>query len=186
MDIKKIKDIVDSSQLSQEAKDLIAELLPQADKTEIKEEILKTLEYEITTNGLLADEADEVMDELRSTEIELDAADKVEDEQFVEVTQKYKEKMDLAEAEMKSAMDFKDEAIEAVSALGIQNTVSVETVPATPLVTTSTVAPVVTETPVQQNPGYGGQQYNAEMPAQTPTQTQPAAFPTAPVMNGQQ
>ncbi len=177
MDIKKLQEIIDNSELSDPAKDLIRDLIPQADKPEVQEEILKTIDYEIKMNGLVADEAEEMVDQIRALEIKVDAADKVEDEQLKELSEKYEEKMTKAEADVKQSLQYKDNLLKSLSA----EEAGSSTQPAEPVQTSQpiqaeTIVPAV-ETPVAQNPDYGGQQYNSA--------PQPAAFPTAPVMEQQ-
>lgn len=184
MDIKKLQEIIDSSQLSPEAKDLILDLIPDIDKPGVQEEILKTIDYEIKMYGLDAEEFEAVDEELQAVEKKLDAADAMEDEQLAELGRKYEEKMVVAEEEMKQATEYKDKLINALTPSGdSQPATDQAEAPQTQLNTDlqTPVATVAVE-PATQNPGYGGQQYNAGMPVQTPVQTQPAAFPTAPVV----
>jgi len=142
MDIKKLQEIIDNSQLSPEAKDLILDLMPEIDKPEIQEEILKTIDYEVKMYGLAADEFEEVADQLQTAEKKMDAADAMEDEQLTELSQKYEEKMAVAEDEMKQATEYKDKLVEALTPSA--------------------------DTQAQPNPGYGGQQYNSA-PVTQPT-----------------
>jgi hypothetical protein len=158
MDIKKLQEIIDNSQLSSEAKNLILDLIPEIDKPGVQEEILKTIDYEVKMYGLAADEFEEVADQLQTAEKKMDAADAMEDEQLAELGQKYEEKMAAAEDEMKQATEYKDKLVEALT-------------------------PVPTEAPAQPNPGYGGQQYNVTTTVPTPTTTPtPEPLPAVPVM----
>ena len=189
MDIKKLQEIIDNSKLSPEAKDLILDLIPEIDKPGVQEEILKTIDYEVKMYGLAADEFEEVSEQLQSAEKKMDAADVMEDEQLIELSQKYEEKMAVAEDEMKQATEYKDKLVDALapSTDTQAQTISKQ---ATPVVTediTPVGSPVsaaaLTEVPAQSNPGYGGQQYNSTTAVPTPTTTPtPEPLPAVPVM----
>ena len=166
MDIKKLQEIIDKSDLSEPAKELIQDLMPEADKPEIQAEILKTVDYEIKMYGLAADEAEAIVDQLRAAEIRIDAADKIEDEELKELSEKYEDKMAEAENEMKKSLQYKDNLIKELSPEEPADIVSASVEAVAP------VAPTIQATQPAQHPGYGGQQFNSA--------PQPAAFPTAP------
>ena len=179
MDIKKLQEIIDKSDLSEPAKELIQDLMPEADKPEIQAEILKTIDYEIKMYGLAADEAEAIVDQLRAAEIRIVAAYKFEDDELKELSEKYEDKMAEAENEMKKSLQYKDNLIKELSQEEAGDTVSAPTEAVAPqaqapVAPVDPVAPTIQATQPVQNPGYGGQQYNAA--------PQPAAFPTAPVM----
>lgn len=145
MDIKKLQEIIDSSQLSDTAKDLVQDLVPEANRPEIQEEILKIIDYEVKMSGLAAEEAEEVLDQLHTADKKMDAADKIEDERLDELSRDHEEKMAVAEADIRQSLQYKDNLVKAVS------------------------GEVTTPSAQAQNPGYGGQQYNSATQASYPT-----------------
>jgi len=92
MDIKKVQELVESSKMTDEAKDLIYKMLPNAEKEEVKEEIMKVIDFEIDMNQALADEAEEIIDTLDNGEKMMVAADEVAAEQLEELNNKAEEK----------------------------------------------------------------------------------------------
>ena len=92
MDIKKIEELVESSELTDEAKDLIYELLPRADEPEVKEEILRTIRFEIEMNQNIADEAEEIADVIKDGDKMIEAVDAVASEQMENLGKKAEEK----------------------------------------------------------------------------------------------
>lgn len=99
MDIKKIQEIVENSQMTDEAKDLIYKLLPDADKPEAKAEILKVISYEIDMNEAVADEAEEILETLKNEDKTLDATDDAALQQAQELEKKTTEKLAKLDAE---------------------------------------------------------------------------------------
>jgi exonuclease VII small subunit len=102
MDIKKIEELVEKSELTDEAKDMIFKLLPEADKPEVKEEIMRLIDYEIEMNDAVTLEAEEVISALETGEIMLDAAEKAVGERTDQVIKEADEELNQAEEEMKS------------------------------------------------------------------------------------
>ena len=90
--IKKIEELVESSELTDEAKDLIYELLPRADEPEVKEEILRTIRFEIEMNQNIADEAEEIADVIKDGDKMIEAVDAVASEQMENLGKKAEEK----------------------------------------------------------------------------------------------
>ena len=176
MDIKKLQEIIDKSELSDAARDLIQELMPDIDKPEVREEILRTIDFDMKMYGLAADEGEQLVDEVNLLEKKLDAADLIEEEQLDELTKKYDERMGEAKADMDESLKVKDNFLDALAKQNaepeVQAQVSAQTPPVMPSYTPDApvaVAPVVPVAPTQ-SAGFGGQQYN-----NTP---QPAPFPT--------
>lgn len=194
MDLKKLQEIIDSSELSNEAKDLIQRLIPQVGRAEVQEQIMNIIKYEADMSGLVADEVNEKLNQLKMAEKAIDAADQMEDELLDELKTNFEEKTAVVEEDIKQKLEYKDNFIEDLTKQKIEvadESPKTETAPVVPVakvedITPQEAAPVVQPAPVQttyiQNPGYGGQQYNG---AATSTPTQPATFPTAPVMGEQ-
>ncbi|HSV94982.1 MAG TPA: hypothetical protein VLH94_03365 [Spirochaetia bacterium] len=92
MDIKKVQEIVENSQLTDEAKDLIYKMLPEADKPEVREEIMKVIDYEVEMNEALADEAEEILNKIDDGEKMVAAVEGVANQQMDELSEKADEK----------------------------------------------------------------------------------------------
>jgi len=166
MDIKKLKDIVEKSDLSAPAKEVLYDLIPQADRPEIQAQILETIKYEEEMYGLAADEAEELLSHMNNAEKQIDAADMIEEEELAELTADSKLKMEELDTELKDVMSEADEFVKAVSS---ENTVQEVSAPIVPITQMPAQAPVQQAyVPAQQNVGFGGQQYNAPQPAPFP------------------
>ena len=92
MDIKKVQEIVENSQLTDEAKDLINKMLPEADKPEVREEIMKVIDYEVEMNEALADEAEEILNKIDDGEKMVAAVEDVASQQMEDLSEKTDEK----------------------------------------------------------------------------------------------
>ena len=99
MDIKKVQEVVENSQLSDEAKDLIYKMLPEADKPEVKEEIMKVIDYEIRMNDALADEGEEILKKIDDGDKMVDATEGVVDEEMQDLNKEADEKLASLKAE---------------------------------------------------------------------------------------
>lgn len=181
MDIKKLQEIIDKSELSDGARDLIQELITDIDKPEVREEILKTIEFDMKMYGLAADEGEQLVDEVNLLEKKIDAADQIEEEQLDELSKKYDARMGEVMVDVEDSLKVKDNFLEAVAKQNAQSEVTTQSDPQqiqtpTAYVASQPVAPVVPMTapvapvaPATQSVGYGGQQYNAPQPAPFPT-----------------
>jgi len=156
MDIKKIQEIVENSQMTDEAKDLIYKLLPDADKPEAKAEILKVISYEIDMNEAVADEAEEVLETLKNEDKMLDAVDDAALQRAQEFEKKTTEKLAKLDAE-KQEVD-KDMAALTASPAPVAETAPIQSTAepvsqwSQPFVTEQSVTPAVplAETPAGQ------------------------------------
>jgi len=178
MDIKKVQEIVESSQLTDEAKDLIYKMLPEADKPEVKEEIMKVIDYEIRMNDALADEGEEILKKIDDGDKMVDAAEGVADEEMKELDKETDEKL----------ANLKVEEEELEGEIGkLANDEGPTEPTAEPAMTEPAAEPVAPETPAWQQPVTPVAEPAA--PAQTAPQwdqmaeqpaapaTQPAPFP---------
>lgn len=179
MDIKKIEEIVENSKLSDEAKDMIYKLLPEAEKPEVKEEIMRLVDYEIDMNETLASEAEEIIAAMDAGEAMMDAAEKAGKESAEETMKEVDEKLEALDSEMKKI----DEEVQGAVAGGSSESV---VAPEEPVIETPVVeAPAEPVAPALQQPAVtpepvAAPQWNqptAEQQAQ-PASDQPAPFPS--------
>lgn len=163
MDIKKIGEIIEDSKLTDEAKDYILKLLPDADKTEIIEEIMKTFEFEIKMNQLDADEAQEIMDKIEDGEKMIDAADGVASELAEELESKTNEKL--------AALDIEKDEVEK----SMQSDAAPVAEPVVEPVTPAPAAPASTWNPVVEPVAQPQNSWNQPVAPVTPVQAAPVS-----------
>lgn len=183
MDIKKVQEIVDKSQLTDEAKDLIYKMLPEADKPEVREEIMRVIDFEVKMNEAVADEAEEILNKIDDGNKMIDAVEDAADEQVEELGGKADEKF----AQLENEKDEIDTEINGLASDDAPVAEPVAPVQAAPIPSwnptveaTAPVAqpqntwnqPVTPVAPVQAAPVSTWNQPVEEKPA-----TQPAPFP---------
>jgi len=153
MDIQKITDIIEDSQLTDEAKDLINGLLPDAEKPEVQEEIMRIVDYEIKMNDAVTEEGREILKKIEDGNKMMKAVDDLADERVKDLETEANDKFSEIEKE-------KEEVDEDISKLtGEERAPHIEepvasTAPAAPVlpwnqsVTQAPVAPTAPAAPV--------------------------------------